>query len=135
MAHDNAVIVVGGYLGKEFLAVLGHKVFLCRRKNFSCRIGLGKLFRYLAYSRLQGDNHRLLGNTHAAHLHDGTLRHKGLTSTDNVVNNTTTVVQQHPHCGLLMGTQSHALQAYRLEEWSAPLTDYSAVELLVVHLA
>ena len=135
MAHNNAVIVVGGYLGKEFLAVLGHKVFLCRGKNLSCRIGLGKLFRYLADRRLQGDNHRLLGNAHAAHLHDGTLHNKGLTGTDNVVNNATTVVQQHPHCGLLMGTQSHTLQAYRLKKWSTPLTDNGAVELLVVHLA
>ena len=132
MTQYHAIIVVKCYLSHELLAVVCSKVFLCWSKYACSWISFSKLFSYLRNSRLQSDNHRFLGNTHASHFHDSTLHYKSLTCTHNMVYNTTTVVDKHPNGIFLMRSQLFTHKSCNVEMRAIKLTQHSTIKLIIV---
>ena len=132
VAQYHAVVVVQRNLRHELLTVFFREVSFGRCKNTCCWVCLAELLCYLCAGNFQTDNHRFLGNTHTTHFHDGTLHHKGLTCTNDVVNDTTTIVDKHPHGIFLMRSQLHAHQSGDAQVRAVELAKYGAVELVIV---
>ena len=132
MAQYHAVIVIEYNLSHEFLAVVRCKVLFSRCQYACCRICLTELLGNLGYGGFQSDNHRLLGNTHTTHFHDGTLHHKGFTSTHNMVHYTTAVVDKHPDSIFLMRSQFLTHKSGNIQVRAIELTQDSTIELIIV---
>lgn len=134
MAQNHTVIIVERYVGDKLLAVLLLEIIVVGSKNTGRRKRFLKLPRYLRNRRFQRHYHRLLGNTHPAHLHDGRLHYKRLARSYNVVHDTAAVIDEHPHSVLLMRTQllPHKTRNHQVRAVEMPY--HRPVETVVVRL-